>query len=238
MVGVFARARKELDYYPQVSELRRLAGVQPKQLEGSEADEMWAWLLGEYIPEYGIDGRRKSIYLHSEEVRTHCSECGGTGFRMVKTEGPRGPVQKATACGCRETTSTDAPELPAKLRYALQQLGATVRDAMIRILDCEPEYQGILRKEYGAAYDRALEVERGGHLLEAVRAEPAQLNPEPTAAKQLSGEVAEPGEVEDMLRTVVTRKSMGEPIASDKEWDARRQLLKRQCEELKDRGIQ
>lgn len=169
MVQVFARARRELDYYPQVSELRRLAGVQPKQLEGSEADEMWAWLLGEYIPQFGIEGRRKSVYVHSENVRTHCSDCGGTGFRMVKVEGPRGEVEKAKTCKCRETMSTEAPELPAKVRYTLQQLGATASDAMSRIIDCPPEFQGLLRKEFGAAYDRAIEADRGGHLLEALR---------------------------------------------------------------------
>ncbi len=169
MVVVFDRARKELTYYPQIPELRTLAGVHRRQLEGSEADSMWAWLVGEYIPKFGIEGRRRSVYIHGEDARVNCRDCGGTGFRIVKVQGPRGEVEKAKICECRETTSTDAPELPTKLRYALQQLGATVQDAMIRILDCLPEYQGILRKEFGEAFERAIEVERSGNLLEAVR---------------------------------------------------------------------
>jgi hypothetical protein len=58
-----------------------------------------------------------------------------------------------------------APAIPPRLHYTLQQLATSVEAAMLRMLECEPEYQGVLRKEFTAAYERAIEVERSGELL-------------------------------------------------------------------------
>ena len=238
MEAVFDRARKELTYYPQVCELRKMAGFLPQQQEASEADQMWAWLTVEYLPQFGADGRRKAVYLRSEAERMNCTKCRGTGIQMQMCETMRGHTEKATVCECLETTKSDAPELPLRLRYALQQLGATVRDALLRIGDCMPEYQGILRKEFGEYYDRAIEVDRVGNLLEHVRIESPELAPASAGAKQLTGEVAEPGEVEAMLRDLVKPKFFGGKPLTDEEWESRRQLLKRQFEEMKAKGVQ
>lgn len=166
MRGVFERARKEKTFgYPQVSDLRELAGVQEKQLEGCEADRMWVWLTREYLPQFGIDGRDKSVAVISEAERSGCEICGGTGWVMVEQESRDKKAQVAARCQCRRCTVIHAPQIPARLRYALQQLGVTPRDAMVRILDTEPEKQGFLLKEFHEAYEGAIDAERSGELL-------------------------------------------------------------------------
>jgi hypothetical protein len=168
MRDVFIRARREKTFgYPQVSDLRALAGVQEKQLEGCEADRMWVWLTREYLPQFGIEGRDKSVATVSEAERANCKICGATGFVMVKQEYRGRQVQVAKRCECRTCSVVHAPQIPARLRYALQQLGVTPRDAMIRILDCEPEKQGFLLKEFHEAYEGAVDAERSGELLAA-----------------------------------------------------------------------
>lgn len=160
MEAVFDRARKELTYYPQVPELRHLAGVQPQQLEHTEADQMWVWLTGEYLPKFGVDGRKRNVYVHSQADRMSCKLCGTTGFCITtETDDFGRKTEKAKPCSCRETESIPAPQIPLRLRYTLQQLGVTVRDALIRILDCQPEYQGVIRKDFREAYERAVEAE-------------------------------------------------------------------------------
>jgi hypothetical protein len=166
MRGVFERARKEKTFgYPQVSDLRALAGVQEKQLEGCEADRMWVWLTREYLPQFGIDGRDKAVAVVSEAERANCQKCGATGFVMVEQESRGRKTQVAARCECRRCSVVHAPQIPPRLRYALQQLGVTPRDAMVRILDCEPEKQGFLLKEFHEAYEGAIDAERSGELL-------------------------------------------------------------------------
>jgi hypothetical protein len=187
MCEVFVRARREKTFgYPQVSDLREMAGISPAQTEAQEADRAWVWLLGEYIPKFGVYGRDRVTLAVNPEERAKCEKCRTTGWVMEPQESARvvmGPGGKeeivrrttdvARRCDCSRTVTEKAPAIPPRLRYALQQLATSVEAAMLRALECEPEYQGVLRKEFTAAYERAVEAERSGELLPAH--EPLQL---------------------------------------------------------------
>jgi hypothetical protein len=179
MREVFVRARREPTFgYPQVSDLRKLAGIQPAQTEAQEADRAWVWLLGEYIPKFGVYGRDRVTLAMNPEERAKCEKCRTTGWVTEPQESTRvvmGPGGKeelvsrttdvARRCDCSRTVTEKAPAIPPRLHYTLQQLATSVEAAMLRMLECEPEYQGVLRKEFTAAYERAIEVERSGELL-------------------------------------------------------------------------
>jgi hypothetical protein len=159
MAHVFDQARKELDYLPQVPELRRLAGARREQADAQEQDAAWMWVL-EYLHKHGVEGR---TYREFAARTVECPNCHNTGWRYVDAE-----QRKVTRCECRvPVAETPAPKFPPRIGYALRQMALSVRDALCRIQECPPQYQGKLREDFDAAYQRAITGEQFGVLLEA-----------------------------------------------------------------------
>jgi hypothetical protein len=61
----FGRARRELKFFPKISELRELAGAKPEDARKVEADAAWNYAL-DYLRKWGVD--RMPLYSRGKRI--------------------------------------------------------------------------------------------------------------------------------------------------------------------------
>jgi hypothetical protein len=186
----FLRARRELKFFPQISELRELAGVKPEDEQDVEADAAWNYAL-DYLRKWGVD--RLPLYSGGKRI--------------------------------------DAPPLPARLDYALRQIGG-----LWALNQITSESRAFVKKDFAKAYSQAPIAEQLGHRLSEAFGDKKLLGQvrQLVGAKQLpvqkSPMPAKPGPSASSVRKVPSPPT-------DAEINDRREMLRQQTAALSKREI-
>src|SRR5580698_788499 len=92
ILAVFERCSMECKFFPQVSEIREMAGAHSQQLDLMDVDRAWFW-INTYLKKHGVEGRD---YVESESVEGHCPRCNDTRWITTEVNGER----TASRCDC------------------------------------------------------------------------------------------------------------------------------------------
>lgn len=158
LLAVFERSEQECKFFPQIAELREMAGGLTVQGELMEIDRAWFW-VNNYLRKHGVEGRD---YVESTPVEGECPRCQGTRWitkyrEVERNDGKILNTREAIRCDCRHVALREhAPEMPPRLQATLRCMAPSIELALEAIRDCDGKWAAKLRADFNEAYRRAV----------------------------------------------------------------------------------